>query len=195
MVLVFSDYSNTSRQVYREVDTAVSLGKPIIPFKCSDTMPTGSMRYYLSSLHWLDAVDEPLEQAIDVLAQRVKGLMGVGGQGEVPESSQQDMQEKAPEVASPSESAPTVSQQASAKQDGTKGDKKGLLSDKRIVSAIVVAIFVLINLVSGLVYTTVNKSKDAPAQQVESATVEEDATVQANEPEGHNLVWWHDSHD
>lgn len=76
MVLVFSDYSNASQQVYREVDQAVSLGKAIIPFKCTPSDPTGSLRYYLSTLHWLDAVDAPLEKSLAELCERVQGLLG-----------------------------------------------------------------------------------------------------------------------
>ena len=76
LVLVFTDYSNSSQQVLREVDAAITAGKAIIPFKRTETMPTGSMRYYLSALHWLDVVDEPLEEAINELVKRVCGLLG-----------------------------------------------------------------------------------------------------------------------
>ena len=76
LVLVFTDYSNSSQQVLREVDAAITAGKAIIPFKRTESMPTGSMRYYLSALHWLDVVDEPLEAAIDELVTRVCGLLG-----------------------------------------------------------------------------------------------------------------------
>lgn len=64
MILVFTDSSNVSRQVHREVDTAINSGKAIIPFKCSETAPSGSMKYYLSTLHWLDAMTPPLEESI-----------------------------------------------------------------------------------------------------------------------------------
>ena len=76
LVLVFTDYSNSSQQVLREVDAAITAGKAIIPFKRTESMPTGSMRYYLSALHWLDVVDEPLAEAIDELVKRVCGLLG-----------------------------------------------------------------------------------------------------------------------
>lgn len=76
MVLVFTNYSNDSRQVRREVDTAINAEKAIIPFKCTGNDPTGSMRYYLSTLHWLDAVDTPLEASIEELRGRIEGLLG-----------------------------------------------------------------------------------------------------------------------
>ena len=78
MVLVFTDFSNDSRQVRREVDAAINGGKAIIPFKYTKSEPTGSMRYYLSTLHWLDAVDEPLETSIEELRGRIEGLLGSG---------------------------------------------------------------------------------------------------------------------
>lgn len=75
VVLVFTDFSNASRQVQREVDTAVSLGKTIIPFKRTQADPTGSMRYYLSTLHWLDAVDAPLDSSIQELVGRARAIL------------------------------------------------------------------------------------------------------------------------
>lgn len=40
MVLVFTEFSNSSEQVCRDVDTAVDSGKTIIPFKCTEINPT-----------------------------------------------------------------------------------------------------------------------------------------------------------
>lgn len=71
MVLVFTDFSNVSGQVLREVSNAVSANVTIIPFKLTSALPTGDMQYYLATMHWLDAMDRPLEQAIDELSQRV----------------------------------------------------------------------------------------------------------------------------
>ena len=67
LVLVFSEPSNESVQVLREVNNAISAGKAVIPFKISDTVPTGAMQYYLSTLHWLDASadDDPRESLMN----------------------------------------------------------------------------------------------------------------------------------
>ncbi|MBQ9620339.1 MAG: toll/interleukin-1 receptor domain-containing protein, partial [Atopobiaceae bacterium] len=64
MVLLFTDYANTSTQVAREVNLAVSNGVTIIPFKMTNSMPTQGMQYYLSTVHWLDAMSSPLDQSI-----------------------------------------------------------------------------------------------------------------------------------
>ena len=55
MILIFSKNSNDSVQVLREAGLAVDYKKTIIPYKVDDTMPGGSMQYYLSTLQWLTA--------------------------------------------------------------------------------------------------------------------------------------------
>ncbi len=67
MVLVFTDFSNASRQVLREVNNAVRTGAVIVPFRLTNNAPSGGMRYYLSAVHWLDAMNGPLEKNIDQL--------------------------------------------------------------------------------------------------------------------------------
>ena len=59
-VIVFTSYSNGSQQVLREIGLAVTRGMPIIPFRMTNTEPSKGMQYYLSTVHWLDAVDGQL---------------------------------------------------------------------------------------------------------------------------------------
>ena len=75
MVLLFTDYANTSTQVAREVNLAVSNGVTIIPFKMTNSMPTQGMQYYLSTVHWLDAMSSPLDQSIKKLDAQVRGFL------------------------------------------------------------------------------------------------------------------------
>lgn len=63
-VLIFSSNSNCSDQVIREVDRAVHKGLIIIPFRIEDTLPTGTMEYYLSTTHWMDAITPTLKQHV-----------------------------------------------------------------------------------------------------------------------------------
>ena len=85
MVLVFTDSANASQQVLREVNSAVSAGVVIIPFRLTRSNPTGSMQYYLATVHWLDAVDRPLGECIHYLGQQVDAnLRGVSA-GEPPQ--------------------------------------------------------------------------------------------------------------
>ena len=75
MVLVFTDYSNVSTQVLREVNNAVSAGVTIIPFRLTEAEPEGDMQYYLSVVHWLDAMDRDLEESIGSLTDLCKAII------------------------------------------------------------------------------------------------------------------------
>ena len=71
-VLIFSENSNKSNQVIREVDRAVDAGLPIINLRLDDVSLTKDLEYYLSSVHWLDATTPPLEEHVDKLSGVVK---------------------------------------------------------------------------------------------------------------------------
>jgi TIR domain len=74
LVLVFSGVSNESPQVKREVERAVSKGLPVIPFRIEDVPLSKHMEYFISTPHWLDALTEPLQSHLDLLAETV-GLL------------------------------------------------------------------------------------------------------------------------
>ena len=75
LVLVFTDFSNASRQVLREVNNAVRTGAVIVPFRLTPSAPSGGMRYYLSAVHWLDAMNAPLEESIRQLSEVVHSIL------------------------------------------------------------------------------------------------------------------------
>ena len=75
MVLVFSQHSNQSQQVVREVERAVAKGIPIIPFRIEDIPASKAMEYFISCHHWLDAFNPPLEQHLSKLADMVGQLL------------------------------------------------------------------------------------------------------------------------
>ncbi len=75
MVLVFTDYANASQQVMREVSNAVSNSVTIVPFKLTESLPTEGMQYYLSTVHWLDALDRPLAQSVERLNGLVQAIL------------------------------------------------------------------------------------------------------------------------
>ncbi|MEW6071249.1 MAG: TIR domain-containing protein [Planctomycetota bacterium] len=76
MVLILSRNSNDSPQVRREVERAIHRGVMVIPFRIEEMEPTGSMEYFLSTPHWLDAIQPPLESHIARLAETAKALLG-----------------------------------------------------------------------------------------------------------------------
>jgi hypothetical protein len=75
MVLVFSDHSNSSDQVLREVSLAVKNKTAIVPFKITDSLPTKSMEYYLETVQWLAIdpaeYDNPAPGAVNTLEATV----------------------------------------------------------------------------------------------------------------------------
>jgi predicted ATPase len=75
LVLVFSSHSNSSPQVVREVCNAVSNQVPIIPFRIENVLPSGAMNYFLSTVHWLDALTPPLEDHITRLISTANRLL------------------------------------------------------------------------------------------------------------------------
>lgn len=95
MVLVFTDYSNASQQVKREVNNAVSNGVTIVPFKLTDTLPTEGMQYYLSTVHWLDAMNLPLSQSVEQLNSLMQAILS-GTKPDLSSYSAPPVQEKKP---------------------------------------------------------------------------------------------------
>ena len=75
-VVIVSAHSNTSQQVIREVERAVSQGKPILPFRIENVELSKSLEYFLSTPHWLDAITPPLERHIRKMSETVKALLG-----------------------------------------------------------------------------------------------------------------------
>jgi hypothetical protein len=79
MVLIFSKDSNLSEHVHREVERAANRGLPILPLRIEEVMPSGAMEYFLSSRHWLDAMNPPLEAHLKELCDTVAPLVGHRG--------------------------------------------------------------------------------------------------------------------
>ena len=75
MVLVFSSHSNNSQQVGREVKLAFERGLTVMPFRIEDVKPGEDLEYYMTSVHWLDALTEPMEHHIERLALQVKAYI------------------------------------------------------------------------------------------------------------------------
>ena len=52
MVLIFSNNSNNSKDVLKELTLAVNCGVIVIPLRTEIVEPKGAMKYYLSDVHW-----------------------------------------------------------------------------------------------------------------------------------------------
>jgi formylglycine-generating enzyme required for sulfatase activity len=75
-VLVFSDNSNRSPQVTREVERAVRQEIPIIPFRIQEVEPSADLDYFIGAIHWLDAMTPPLERHLGQLTETARRLLG-----------------------------------------------------------------------------------------------------------------------
>ncbi|MGA9117439.1 MAG: toll/interleukin-1 receptor domain-containing protein, partial [Bacteroidota bacterium] len=72
MVLLWSAAANDSPQIRREVERAASRGIPIICFRLENVLPSGSLEYYLSTVHWLDAFRVSRPEALEQLLQAIR---------------------------------------------------------------------------------------------------------------------------
>ncbi len=82
-ILIYSSNSSNSKQVIREVDRAVHAGLPVINLRLEDEPLSKQLEYYLSSVHWLDAITSPLEEHINKLSGVVKVLLRKDDSGDV----------------------------------------------------------------------------------------------------------------
>ena len=76
-ILIFSQHSNSSEQVLREVQLAANSRLHIIQFRIDPVVPSDDLEYYLSGPHWLDAVTPPLEDHLEQLKNSVKALLAL----------------------------------------------------------------------------------------------------------------------
>jgi hypothetical protein len=75
MVLIFSENANASGQIAREVERAADHGVTIVPIRVEDVAPARSLQYFLSNIHWLDALSPPLEQRLREIAAKIKPML------------------------------------------------------------------------------------------------------------------------
>jgi len=71
-VLLLSEESNTSQHVSREVERAVSLKLPIVPFAIAPVTLSDDMEYYVASLHRLDGFPGALADHLPGLIARIR---------------------------------------------------------------------------------------------------------------------------
>ena len=86
MIVVFTEDSNKSPQVLKEITNAVNAGVTIIPFKMTNDQPSKSLQYFFADVHWLDAVGAPLNKSIENLSQKVHSI--IGGENAAPKAKQ-----------------------------------------------------------------------------------------------------------
>ncbi len=75
LVLIYTDESNESRQVMNEVAVAFNAGKTIVPFRLSENRMSSEFEYYLTRVHWLDAVTKSMSESITELRKYVQIIL------------------------------------------------------------------------------------------------------------------------
>ena len=64
MLLVFSEASNNSPEVSKELTLAYSHNRIVIPVRIQNVTPSAELEYHLSTRHWLDVFDLETEKAV-----------------------------------------------------------------------------------------------------------------------------------
>lgn len=75
-VLIYSEHSNRSQHVLREVERCVNKNTPFIAYKIGEVEPTKSMEYFLMANQWLSAEDNPeghIEELYDAVTRLIFG--------------------------------------------------------------------------------------------------------------------------
>jgi Tol biopolymer transport system component len=75
MVLIFTADANASPQIRREVERAVNHGVAILPLRMEDVLPGKALEYFIGNVHWLDAIQPPLEAHLEQVAGTIKTLL------------------------------------------------------------------------------------------------------------------------
>jgi hypothetical protein len=69
MVLVLSAAANGSQFVKREVERAVTKGRPVIPVRVEPVLPSAELELFVSGTHWIDAWSGDLARHMDRLVR------------------------------------------------------------------------------------------------------------------------------
>jgi len=75
MIVILSEASNQSKHVRSEVERAFNHQVAILPFRIKDVIPEQSLEYFLSSYHWLDAIEGQAENYFDDLYRHCFALL------------------------------------------------------------------------------------------------------------------------
>jgi hypothetical protein len=74
VVLVFSEDTNRSEYVRREVALAAEAGAVVLPVRVANVTPSGAMRYYLAQVHWID-VFQSFDRGLPAITDAVKRVL------------------------------------------------------------------------------------------------------------------------
>ncbi len=76
-LLIFTNFSNKSTQVAREITMADNKGLPILCVRAEDVLPSNRLSYYLSNIQWLDSFGQPDDAIINRLAETIRNTINI----------------------------------------------------------------------------------------------------------------------
>ncbi len=119
MVIIFSQQSNASQQVVREVERAINSGATVIPMRIDETMPTDDLSYFLGSTHWMDAIGGAMESKLSELVDIVGRVMSKNSDTDKPEIRDQSVLMSAPQMPATSHKQAEQEQASSEEKPGS----------------------------------------------------------------------------
>ncbi len=78
LVILFSETSNSSVQLIKELAVADSIGKPVIPVLIEKTEPRGAYLYEMAARNWIRLYPDPLRK-MDTLIPAIESQLQIGG--------------------------------------------------------------------------------------------------------------------
>jgi hypothetical protein len=157
MVLIISASSNKSPHVTREIQNACLEDSPtqILPVRV-DTAPLNkALRYYLSSLQWLDASTSPLEDHLEELVANVRSRQLIRTEGATFSGSMRAIKESSAMKTMPAEPY-------TGKSTG------GIMQQKKLLMAIAAAVVVLAAAGIFWAYKSKNRNQSGAISQLPS---------------------------
>ena len=79
LVILFSDHSNASRQLIKELALADNLQKPIVPVLVSNCEPKGAYLYEMASRNWIKIHPNPETRLASLVDKLIRELELHGG--------------------------------------------------------------------------------------------------------------------
>ena len=140
-VLIYSEHSNVSSHVLREVERALKFDLNIVPVRFDDSAPSKSLDYLLATVHWLAIAPDSRDRSIVKAAEQIAGWVAKS--------------RSTPAAAAP---APVSSSQPTVVASGAPRPKRSFLW---------IAIVLLV-IVASLIYWVVSK-KSAPTSSTTTA--------------------------
>jgi TIR domain/Transglycosylase SLT domain len=163
MILIISEHSNKSPHVKREIQNACLEDSPtqILPLRVDAVPLNKALRYYLSSLQWLDASKPPIEDHLQGLVANVRSRLASENKGEIESESVRAAIEKLERDAKP---VPLMTETSPAPND--KKGSGGIMQQKKLLMAIAAALVILA--AAGIFWAVKSRKRTQPVTQPSS---------------------------